>query len=55
MSRTATLLFAIIAYGIFFATFLYLIAFVGNLPIAPLTVDEGPAAPVALAVVINLA
>ena len=42
------------AYAIFFATFLYLICFVGNLPFAPLTVDRGPEAPVATAVVIDL-
>ena len=38
MSRTLGLLFAIICYGIFFATFLYLVAFVGDLPV-PKTVD----------------
>jgi len=38
MSRTLTLLFAIVCYAIFFATFLYLIAFVGDLPV-PKTVD----------------
>ena len=38
MSRTIGLLFAIICYAIFFATFLYLIAFVGDLPV-PKTVD----------------
>ena len=38
MSRTLGLLFAIVCYAIFFATFLYLIAFVGDLPV-PKTVD----------------
>lgn len=38
MSRTLSLFFAIICYAIFFATFLYLIAFVGDLPV-PRTVD----------------
>jgi protein-S-isoprenylcysteine O-methyltransferase Ste14 len=38
MSRTLSLLFSIVCYAIFFATFLYLIAFVGNLPV-PKTVD----------------
>src|SRR3954451_6530255 len=38
MSRALTLLFSIICYAIFFATFLYLIAFVGDLPV-PKTVD----------------
>jgi methanethiol S-methyltransferase len=55
MSRPASLFFAGIAYAIFFATFLYLIAFVGNLPFAPLTVDRGPSAPVAVAIVIDIA
>ena len=55
MSRAATLLFAIIAYAIFFATFLYLICFVGNLPLVPQTVDVGTQAPAAMAVVIDVA
>lgn len=38
MTRAMNLLFAIICYAIFFATFLYLIAFVGDLPV-PKTVD----------------
>ena len=41
MSRAATLSFAMIAYAIFFATFLYLIAFVGDLRLGPKTVDSG--------------
>ena len=55
MSRAATFVFALIAYAVFFATFLYLICFVGNFPFAPVTVDRGPEAPVAAAAVINLA
>lgn len=55
MQRSITMLFALVAYAIFFATFLYLIAFVGNIAVVPRTVDSGPAAPVATAVVINLA
>ena len=55
MSRAATLFFAAAAYAIFFATFLYLISFVGNLPFAPITVDRGPDAPVGTAVLIDSA
>src|SRR6185312_3105125 len=42
MSRTLSLLFAIICYAIFFATFLYLIAFVGDLALVPKTVNAPP-------------
>lgn len=52
MSRVSSLLFAIICYAIFFATFLYLIAFVGDFSFVPITVNKGPeAAPVAAAVI----
>ena len=54
MSRAAILLFSAIAYSVFLATFLYLIAFVGDLPFAPNTVDRGPETPVAAAILINL-
>jgi protein-S-isoprenylcysteine O-methyltransferase Ste14 len=53
-SRALTMLFAIVAYAIFFATFLYLIVFVGDFAISSRTVDVGPDAPVAVAVVIDL-
>ena len=43
MTRGFYLLFGLVAYVIFFATFLYLIAFVANLPQVPLTVDRGGA------------
>ncbi|HUP67798.1 MAG TPA: isoprenylcysteine carboxylmethyltransferase family protein [Sphingomicrobium sp.] len=54
MSRAMTLVFAIAAYAIFFATFLYLIVFVGDLSFSSRTVDVGPSAPVALAAVIDV-
>lgn len=55
MSKAVSLLFAVIAYAIFFATFLYLIAFVGNLPGVPVSVDRGPDASLAAALLINVA
>lgn len=55
MTRIAYLLYAAIAYMIFFAVFLYLIVFTGNLPGAQLTVDRGPAAAIAIALPIDLA
>jgi protein-S-isoprenylcysteine O-methyltransferase Ste14 len=55
MSRALTLLIAIACYAIFFATFLYLIVFVGDLnldPLKPATVDNGPiVAPFAAAII----
>ena len=59
MSRAASLLFALIAYAIFFATFLYLIVFVGDLDLgaySPKTVDRPPSdVPIATAAIINIA
>jgi methanethiol S-methyltransferase len=55
MQRSLNMLFALVAYAIFFATFLYLVAFVGNIAAVPRTVDIGPAAPVAAALVIDVA
>ncbi|HEX2764389.1 MAG TPA: isoprenylcysteine carboxylmethyltransferase family protein [Allosphingosinicella sp.] len=43
MARIIYLLFGALAYLIFFATFLYLIAFVGDLAVVPRTVDRGGA------------
>lgn len=68
MKRSIILLFGLFSYAVFFATFLYLIAFVGNLQHTPLTqwlpwlpevvpysIDGGRATgPVSMAVVINL-
>lgn len=64
MKRTVILLFGVFAYSVFFATFLYLIAFVGNLQhtglapwlsdLVPHSIDDGrPTGPLALAVLIN--
>lgn len=55
MARTFFMGFALVAYAIFFATFLYLIAFVGDLPQVPLTVDRGPETTLGVAVAVDLA
>lgn len=68
MKRLSIVLFGVLVYAVFFATFLYLIAFVGNLQATPLlqllpqaaalvprSIDlGGPQAPAVLAAVIDL-
>ncbi len=68
MTRVLILLFGLLAYGVFLATFLYLVAFVGNLQTTPLaqwlpalpqwvphSIDAGrEGGPLASAVAINL-
>jgi len=49
------MLFAILCYAIFFATFLYLIVFVGDFAFAGRTVDAGPEAPPLTAAIIDVA
>ena len=54
MKRYMTLGYGAAAYLLFLAAFLYLIGFVGNLAV-PRSVDRGPAAPIAEAMLINAA
>jgi protein-S-isoprenylcysteine O-methyltransferase Ste14 len=55
MARAVYLLFGVVAYLIFFATFLYLVAFVGDLPWVPRTVDRGgPSTDLAIALLVNV-
>jgi protein-S-isoprenylcysteine O-methyltransferase Ste14 len=54
MSRTAIMIFAIFAYAVFFATFLYLIVFVGDLSFAKVTVNVGPQADPKVAALIDV-
>ena len=54
MSRFLVLLYGVAGYATFFATFLYLIAFVTGLPV-PFTLDAGgPAAPLWTAVLVDV-
>ncbi len=53
--RALFLGFALVAYSIFLATFLYLVGFVGNLAYLPLTVDRGPSAPLTTALITDIA
>jgi protein-S-isoprenylcysteine O-methyltransferase Ste14 len=48
------MLFAIVCYAIFFATFLYLIVFVGDFALGVRTVDVGPQAPPLIAALIDV-
>jgi protein-S-isoprenylcysteine O-methyltransferase Ste14 len=54
MSRIIYMVASIAIYFIFFATFLYLIGFVGNLPFLPLTVDRGPEMATLPALIVDL-
>ncbi len=52
MGGILALLYGLIAYAIFLGSFLYAIAFVGNLPV-PKTIDSGVAGNMAVALVVN--
>lgn len=54
MKRFAILLYSLAAYAVFLGVFLYLIAFVANLPV-PRSIDVGPAADASAAALGNLA
>ena len=54
MSKAASLGFAVIAYAVFFATFLYLIGFVGDFAALPRTVDRGIEGPIGVAIAVDL-
>jgi methanethiol S-methyltransferase len=53
MSALLMVLYGVVVYAFFFATFLYAIGFAGNL-LVPTSIDVGIAAPVAEAVIVNL-
>src|SRR5215207_3318515 len=52
MGGIASVLYGAVVYSLFFVTFLYAIAFVGNLPV-PKTIDSGAEGPLIPALVIN--
>lgn len=54
MSRILALLYGVLAYVVFLASFLYAVAWLGNF-LVPKTIDSGPAAPLAEAILVNLA
>lgn len=53
MSRIVALIYGLVAYAVFFATFLYAVGFVGGWAV-PKTIDTGLAAPVGEALIVNL-
>jgi protein-S-isoprenylcysteine O-methyltransferase Ste14 len=53
LGRIIAFLYGIVAYGIFFVTFLYAIGFVEDL-VVPKTIDSGPAGSTAQALIVNL-
>ena len=55
MARAIYLLFGFLSYLVFLATFLALVAFVGDLPPLPWAVDRGPVSSLPVAVAIDLA
>ena len=53
MSRVLTFVYGVIAYSVFFVTYLYAVGFVGNL-VVPKSLDSTPTAPIGTALLINL-
>lgn len=54
MKRLAIFLYGVGSYAVFFATFLYAIAFVGNCPLLPRTLDGAPQLPTLQALTIDI-
>lgn len=54
MNRTLALVIGVVCYAVFFATFLYLVGFVGGIAV-PKTLDSGPVGPLGEALWIDVA
>src|SRR6266496_2530679 len=58
MGGIASVLYGVLSYLLFFGTFLYAVAFVGNLPVpgllVPKTIDSGAAGPLVTALIVNI-